>query len=103
MKRHYNSEFYYNFDIEKALKNIYSSFDGSSSGSLGITPVATKNHGEIFWWSIPKFFYILINGKCIKKVRKLNMKCIHKDGWKLCVEEAALREQNLIMNNPATN
>ncbi len=96
MKHNYNPKFYYNFDIEAALKNIYSSSDGSSPGSLGITPVASKEHGEIFWWSIPKFFYILIKGKCRKKVRKLDMNCIKKDGWNLFIEEKYLKEQNLV-------
>ena len=57
MKRNYNPKFYYNFNIEKAIKNIYSCPDGSSPGSLGLTIIATKQDGEIIWWSIPKFFY----------------------------------------------
>jgi len=95
MKRNYNPKFYYNFNIEKAIKNIYSCPDGSSPGSLGLTIIAAKEDGEIIWWSIPKYFYILIHGKCIKKVRKLNMKHIHQDGWKLFVEEAILWKQQL--------
>ena len=96
MKRNYNPKFYYNFNIEKAIKNIYSCPDGSSPGSLGLTIIATKQDGEIIWWSIPKFFYILIHGKCIKKVRKLDMNRIRQDGWILFIEEEVLRKNKLI-------